>query len=498
MLGTGTGHYGHGSIMRGGAPKAAADPEEVTRAGNEQYKRGQLVEALKLYEKAVAMCPGNAACRNNRAAALAGLGRLGEAVRECEEAVRLDPTYGRAHQRLASLLLRFGQVDNARKHFNMAGQYRDHAELQKLQAAERHLRRCEDFRKIRDWKGALREADAAIAAGIDSSPLLMALRAETLLRLHHLEEADSTLSNALKLEITSSSSSQSQSFGMLSDSYIYLVQAQVDMALGRSENAVVAAEKAWQIDPRNGEVNMTLNNVKSVAKARNRGNELFKLGNYSDACIAYGEGLKYDPSNPVLHCNRAACHSKLEQWQRSVDDCNEALSIHPHYTKALLRRAASNAKLERWVESVRDYEVLRKELPGDTEVAEALFHAQVALKTSRGEEVSNMKFGGEVEQITGREQFKGAISLPGVSIVYFMDPTDPQCIKTSQFVDSLCSRHPSLNFLKVNIKQSLDVAKGENVLTFPTFKIYKNGAKVKEMIRPSQQMLEYSVRHYSM
>jgi DnaJ family protein C protein 7 len=57
--------------------------------------------------------------------------------------------------------------------------------------------------------------------------------------------------------------------------------------------------------------------------------------------------------------------------------------------------------------------VLRKELPADTEVAESLFHAQVALKTTRGEEVSNMKFGGEVETVTSIEQVRAAIHSPG-------------------------------------------------------------------------------------
>ena len=46
-------------------------------------------------------------------------------------------------------------------------------------------------------------------------------------------------------------------------------------------------------------------------------------------------------------------------------------------------------------------------------MAEALFHAQVALKASRGEEVSNLKFGGEVEEVTGAEQFRAAVSLSG-------------------------------------------------------------------------------------
>ena len=129
VLGSGTGNYGHGSIMRGGAaPKPSdpaatyskgnsgcesakralwsLDPEEVKKAGNDQYKRGHFREALSLYDRAIALCPGNAAYHSNRAAALTGLGRLPEAVRECDEAVRLEPGYGRAHQRLASLYLR--------------------------------------------------------------------------------------------------------------------------------------------------------------------------------------------------------------------------------------------------------------------------------------------------------------------------------------------------------------------------------------------------------
>ena len=53
-----------------------------------------------------------------------------------------------------------------------SAQQPDSVELQKLQEVERHLRRCEELRKSSDWKGALRECDAAIAAGADSSPLV--------------------------------------------------------------------------------------------------------------------------------------------------------------------------------------------------------------------------------------------------------------------------------------------------------------------------------------
>ncbi|CAN1248993.1 TPR repeat-containing thioredoxin TTL1 [Linum perenne] len=470
VLGSGTGNYGHGSIMRGGgggvlkcdnnltsningshcSSTGIVDPEEVKRAANDMYKKGNFSEALALYEKAIALSPANAAYRSNRAAALMSLGRVAEAVRDCEEAVRLDPNYSRAHQRLASLLIRLGQVDSARKHLCLPGQPQDPSELSKLQAVEKHINRCSEARKGSDWSGALRESDAAIVAGADCCHPLFICKAEAHLKLHNLDDAESCLLNGLRVEYYGSSSSpQSRFFGMLCEAYSFLVKAQIEMALGRFDTAVTAAERAAQIDPRNVDVVILLKNVRLVSRSRARGNDLFKSERYTEACAAYGEGLKVDPSNSVLYCNRAACWYKLGLWERSVEDCNQALCIQPNYMKALLRRAASNSKLERWGDAVRDYGVLRRELPNDSEVAESLFHAQVALKKSRGEEVYNMKFGGEVEEVSGLEQFRAAVSLPGVCIVHFLSPCNMQCKQMCPFVDALCSRYPSINFFKV-------------------------------------------------
>lgn len=80
-------------------------------------------------------------------------------------------------------------------------------------------------------------------------------------------------------------------------------------------------------------------------------------------------------------------------------------------------------QLERWADSVRDYEVLKNELPGDAKVAEALLHAQISLKTFRGIDMSSLKLGGQIESITGLDQFHTAITSPGklskLLLVYF-------------------------------------------------------------------------------
>lgn len=51
--------------------------------------------------------------------------------------------------------------------------------------------------------------------------------------------------------------------------------------------------------------------------------------------------------------------------------------------------------------------------------------------------------------------------------------------------------------LKVDIDENPAVAAAENVRIVPTFKIYKNGSRVKEIVCPSRDMLEQSVRHYN-
>ncbi|CAL0333726.1 unnamed protein product [Lupinus luteus] len=515
VLGSGTGNYGHGSIMwRGGRgdglAKARAsasesmkrgmrsvDPDEVKRAGNEQYKLGHFAEALTLYDRAIELSPGNAIYWSNRAAALTGLERLEVAVGDCEEAVRLDPNYERARNRLATLFLRLGQVENAKKHLCYPGLQPDPSEVQKLQIVEKHISKCVNMRRIGEWKSVIREVDAAIATGVDFSAQLSMCRTEALLKLHQMDDAESSFVRIPTWESRTISMSQAKFFGMLSEAYCYFVRAELDMAFGRFENAVRAAEKASQIDKKSVEVAVLLSNVRMVARAQVRGNDLFKSERFTEAGTAYGEGLRLDPSNSVLYCDRAACWFKIGQWEKAIEDSNHALGIQPNYKKALLQRAASNSKLERWEEAVKDYEVLRRELPDDKEVAEALFHAHLALKKIRGEEVQNLKFGGEVEAISDLQQFRAAIALPGVSVVHFETASNLQCKQISPFVDTLCSRYPSTNFLRVDIQENPTVATSENVRIVPTFKIYKNGSRVKEIVCPSRDMLDHSIKHYS-
>lgn len=113
----------------------------------------------------------------------------------------------------------------------------------------------------------------------------------------------------------------------------------------RFEDAVAAAQRATRLDANNNEAITVSRKTRAVAAARSKGNELFKASRHAEACNAYGEGLEYDPYNAILLSNRAACRSKLKQFEKAIDDCNAALRVRPSYSKARLRRADCYAKV---------------------------------------------------------------------------------------------------------------------------------------------------------
>eukprot|EP00250_Pteridium_aquilinum_P015192 c22435_g1_i1 orf=852-3803(-) len=468
------------------------DPEDIKKAGNEQYSKGHFAEAVALYDKCIALCPSHAPYRSNKAAALTGLGKLVEAVQECEEAIRLDSRYSRAHQRAAQLYLRLGLIESAKRHFQAAGLQADARDMQSLQAVEKHISKCIEARKAGDWKIVLQESVAASVVGADSAPQVLGYKSEALLKLHRPEEAEVVCTEAQRLE----SSFCKQGIAP-DDSFLSILRAHIEMSLGRFDFAIAAAQTAMKIDPRNAEAAGLLRKARAVGRTRTSGNELFNAGKFFEACAAYGEGLESDPTNAVLLCNRAACRSKLGQWEKALEDCDAALIVQPKYIKALMRRANCSLKLERWEDALRDYEVLRKKMPDDMEVARGLFDAQVAIKKARGEEIHKMKFGGDVEEVLDTGHFREVVTSQGLSVVQFFSKRGDRCRQICSFFDQLCKRYPCVHFVKVDVDESPHVAKMDSVSCVPTFKVFKNGHKVKELLSPNQQDLEFAVRQYS-
>lgn len=93
---------------------------------------------------------------------------------------------------------------------------------------------------------------------------------------------------------------------------------------------------------------------------KDRGNELFKKGDYSSAIEAYTRGMTLDPTNPLLSANRAMALLKQEKYAAAELDCVTALSLDPLYVKAYLRRGSARFGLKKFTEAKEDFEKVLK------------------------------------------------------------------------------------------------------------------------------------------
>ncbi|KAK4434192.1 TPR repeat-containing thioredoxin TTL1 [Sesamum alatum] len=364
--------YQLGNILH--SPRNRLNPDVIKTLGNEKYKQGKYEEAVALYNQAIAIDPSNACYYSNKSAALMGLGRLVEAVSQCREAIRIDSSYHNAHCRLAKLYLRLGIAEKAIHHFKCLGRKAGPEDVARAQAFKNCLDRCIEAQDHGNWRKLLDECQTALSLGADSAPQIYAMNAEAFMKLHRHQEAYIVIQNAphFNVEIYTELLGSSAAAGLLE------VHALVYMANGRFEDAVAAVQHALRLDSSNS-LNLTAETVKSVASARLNGNRLFKGSRFSEALVAYNKGLEKDPYNSILLCNRAACRSKLGQYEKAAEDCTAALTVRPAYSKARLRRANCNAKLEKWDAAIQDYELLMQEIPGDEEVTAALLEAKMQL-----------------------------------------------------------------------------------------------------------------------
>uniref|UniRef100_A0A3Q2HES9 Protein unc-45 homolog A n=2 Tax=Equus TaxID=9789 RepID=A0A3Q2HES9_HORSE len=95
----------------------------------------------------------------------------------------------------------------------------------------------------------------------------------------------------------------------------------------------------------------------SVEQLRKEGNELFKCGDYQGALTAYTQALDLGATpqdQAILHRNRAACHLKLEDYDKAETEASKAIEKDGGDVKALYRRSQALEKLGRLDQAVLD------------------------------------------------------------------------------------------------------------------------------------------------
>ncbi|XP_010207186.2 dynein axonemal assembly factor 4 isoform X3 [Colius striatus] len=97
---------------------------------------------------------------------------------------------------------------------------------------------------------------------------------------------------------------------------------------------------------------------------KDKGNKMFAMGNYLAAVHAYNLAVRLNNKLPLLYLNRAACHLKLRNLHKAIEDSSKALELltppvpdnESARVKAHVRRGTAFCQLELYTEGLQDYE----------------------------------------------------------------------------------------------------------------------------------------------
>jgi len=118
----------------------------------------------------------------------------------------------------------------------------------------------------------------------------------------------------------------------------------VDLKIKDVKKAIKLAEKLAYQDP------------EEAVKAKDRGNEKFKAGDFPGAVHEYTDAIARDPNAPVYYANRAAAYTKLMQFPDAKADCEKALEMDPKYVKAYARKGAIEFFMKEYHKALETYQ----------------------------------------------------------------------------------------------------------------------------------------------
>lgn len=135
--------------------------------------------------------------------------------------------------------------------------------------------------------------------------------------------------------------------------------------------------------------------------------------------VQYYRAIALDASNPIYYCNRAAAFSRIGEYQKAIDDCNQAIRYDANYGKAYGRLGLAYSKMNRHQEAIDAYKNALRIEPDNTdyknnmEVTQQRLEEQQQTGSSSGLTAGLPGQGGDFSNL-GNIDFAAALNNPAL------------------------------------------------------------------------------------
>uniref|UniRef100_A0AAY4DT65 Stress-induced-phosphoprotein 1 n=1 Tax=Denticeps clupeoides TaxID=299321 RepID=A0AAY4DT65_9TELE len=155
---------------------------------------------------------------------------------------------------------------------------------------------------------------------------------------------------------------------------------------------------------------------------KNKGNEAFQKGDYPLAMKHYTEAIKRNPKDAKLFSNRAACYTKLLEFQLALKDCEDCIKLDPMFIKGYTRKAAALEAMKDFSKAMDAYQKALELDSNSKEATEGIQRCMInqAMRNDSPEDVKRRAMADpEVQQI---------MSDPAMRMILEQMQKDPQAL----------------------------------------------------------------------
>jgi tetratricopeptide (TPR) repeat protein len=422
------------------SPDLAARVAALKDEGNACFARGAYDEAIERYDEAIRAfadsdCADETAARvdqrsravlyANRAASLLKRGDFARAERDANDAVSCDATYIKGFHRRAAARTGLHKFEGALEDYEKVVRAAPESA-----ALQREVNACMEKAAEAMLGGFAGDARGDIASALSGGAKTVAIEPDSDDDSDEDDARDAPIeaameaappakqaaptspeSRARKIAIVEEDSSDDEEDETRVTETSAAVAVPMDERKPEPSSSSVAKEHEKSF-PKDAPSEPT--SVSAASAHKDRGNALFRVGDFAGAEAAYSAAVAADSSAAAFYANRAAARLKLGAHEDALQDADAALALDPAHARARHRRAAALAKLgpSRAAEAAEEYARVAAAHPGHAGVAAEAEAAAEAARHFRAEEDSKRSGPAESSVSETRKLTKPTRTIP--------------------------------------------------------------------------------------
>lgn len=295
---------------------------EEKNKGNEAFQKGNFLEAINHFSKAIELDPNNHILYSNRSASYASLGKYEDALNDANKCVQIKPEWAKGYSRQGSALHFLGKYDEAIKAYQNGLKLEPNNEQLKQGLLEAERAKNHQEENI-DFTSEIFKGD--IWTKLRNNPQT----AKFLLQPDFVQIMSNLQKNPNDLGKYMTDQRVMAAFGVLLGIPIKTTNFSestptYDEEIKETEKPKEEPKKESEIKKEPEKIPLTETQIKAEEE-KEKGNEAYKKKDFENAIKHYNNAMELDPNNIVYLLNRAAVYTEMGKFEEALNDCNKAI-----------------------------------------------------------------------------------------------------------------------------------------------------------------------------